>query len=284
VLLTRLTPHPQQARPVLTVLADVFLPLYFISVGMRIDAGTLLQPASWWFALVLIVLALLSKLVCAFGITARERLGGVDRVPEPEVGVGIGAAVLGGHDDRLGELAPELAPLGVDERFLAGDVRPVGMSCHGTVPATTSRHDQRGFDFFSWAECVRPGVLLAPADFAAGVLPPFAGLCGAAGLRGAAGAGFLTGEGGFAASTGFFAAGFGASRLAGAATGFPPTGPDSAGGSSRGLIVIALPACGLTTKGLGPGLPPATAVPSAARFGPAPGGGNGVLPAGRAAA
>jgi Kef-type K+ transport system membrane component KefB len=79
VLMTRLTPDPQEARPALTVLADVFLPLYFISVGMRIDAATLLQPASWWFALVLIVLALLSKLVCAFGITARERRGGVDR-------------------------------------------------------------------------------------------------------------------------------------------------------------------------------------------------------------
>ncbi|MFZ0407845.1 MAG: cation:proton antiporter [Cyanobium sp.] len=79
VLLTRLTPQPQEARPVLTVLADVFLPLYFISVGMRIDADTLLQPASWGFALVLIVLALLSKLVCGFGITERERRGGVDR-------------------------------------------------------------------------------------------------------------------------------------------------------------------------------------------------------------
>ena len=79
VLLARLSPLPEDGRPVLTVLADVFLPLYFISVGMRIDAHTLLRPASWWFALVLIVLALLSKLVCAFGITARERRGGVDR-------------------------------------------------------------------------------------------------------------------------------------------------------------------------------------------------------------
>jgi Kef-type K+ transport system membrane component KefB len=79
VLLARLSPLPEDVRPVLTVLADVFLPLYFISVGMRIDAHTLLRPASWWFALVLIVLALLSKLVCGFGITARERRGGVDR-------------------------------------------------------------------------------------------------------------------------------------------------------------------------------------------------------------
>ncbi len=79
VLLARLSPLPQDVRPVLTVLADVFLPLYFISVGMRIDAHTLLRPASWWFALVLIALALLSKLVCGFGITATERRGGVDR-------------------------------------------------------------------------------------------------------------------------------------------------------------------------------------------------------------
>ncbi len=79
MLLARLAPPPQEGHPLLTVLADVFLPLYFISVGMRVEAGTLLRPDSWWFALVLIVLALLSKLVCGFGITARERRGGVDR-------------------------------------------------------------------------------------------------------------------------------------------------------------------------------------------------------------
>jgi Kef-type K+ transport system membrane component KefB len=79
VLLARLAPLQQDVRSVLTVLSDVFLPLYFISVGMRIELATLLRPASWWFALVLIGLALLSKLVCGFGIGARDRQAGIDR-------------------------------------------------------------------------------------------------------------------------------------------------------------------------------------------------------------
>jgi Kef-type K+ transport system membrane component KefB len=79
VLLARLTPLQQDVRSVLTVLSDVFLPLYFISVGMRIELATLLRPASWWFALVLIGLAMLSKLVCGFGVGARDRQAGIDR-------------------------------------------------------------------------------------------------------------------------------------------------------------------------------------------------------------
>lgn len=78
VLLARLSPLAQDGRSVLTALAEVFLPLYFISVGMRIELATLLRPASWWFALVLIALALLSKLVCGLGISAADRRSGID--------------------------------------------------------------------------------------------------------------------------------------------------------------------------------------------------------------
>jgi hypothetical protein len=56
------------------------------------------------------------------------------------------------------------------------------------------------------------------------------------------------------------------------------------GSGAWGLMVIGLPTFGLTTKGFGPGFDPATGLPSAVRFGPAPGGGTGVFPAGRAAA
>ena len=45
-----------------------------------------------------------------------------------------------------------------------------------------------------------------------------------------------------------------------------------------------LPTFGFTTNGLGPGLPLMIGCPSAVRFGPEPGGGNGVFPGGRAAA
>ena len=57
--------------------------------------------------------------------------GGVDRIAQAEVHRGIAAPHLRRHDDRLGQLAPELAALVVDQGFLAGDVRPVGMAGHG---------------------------------------------------------------------------------------------------------------------------------------------------------
>jgi Kef-type K+ transport system membrane component KefB len=79
VLMARLGPVEGEVQRVLTVLSEVFLPLYFISVGMRISAGTLLQPAAWSLAAALIVMAVLSKLACGLGIDRRDRQAGVDR-------------------------------------------------------------------------------------------------------------------------------------------------------------------------------------------------------------
>ncbi|MFM7312536.1 MAG: cation:proton antiporter [Cyanobium sp.] len=83
VLMARLSPADAQLRPsvqpVLALLSDVFLPLYFISVGMRVEALTLLRPEAWAMASVLVAMALFSKLACAFGVTDRERAAGVDR-------------------------------------------------------------------------------------------------------------------------------------------------------------------------------------------------------------
>jgi Kef-type K+ transport system membrane component KefB len=79
VLMARLGPVEGEVQRVLTVLSEVFLPLYFISVGLRISAGTLLQPAAWSLAAALIVMAVLSKLACALGIDRRDRQAGVDR-------------------------------------------------------------------------------------------------------------------------------------------------------------------------------------------------------------
>jgi Kef-type K+ transport system membrane component KefB len=79
VLLGRLAPPRRRVRQVLAVLSEVFLPLYFIGVGMRIQADTLRQPAAWSLAALLIVVALLSKLACGLGIGERDRAAGVDR-------------------------------------------------------------------------------------------------------------------------------------------------------------------------------------------------------------
>ncbi|MFM8525621.1 MAG: cation:proton antiporter [Cyanobacteriota bacterium] len=58
---------------------EVFLPLYFIGVGQRIDATTLRDPQAWWLALVMIILGVICKLICGFGINRRDRIAGVDR-------------------------------------------------------------------------------------------------------------------------------------------------------------------------------------------------------------
>lgn len=89
VLLGRLAPMGQgsiearelrsELRSSLALLSDVFLPLYFIGVGMRIELATLQQLASWQMAVVLIALGVALKLICALGISRRDQAAGVDR-------------------------------------------------------------------------------------------------------------------------------------------------------------------------------------------------------------
>jgi Kef-type K+ transport system membrane component KefB len=85
VLLSRLAPMPDGSteasnlRNNLALLSEVFLPLYFISVGMRIQAGTMLQPAAWALALSLLLLAISCKLICALGISRQDQAAGIDR-------------------------------------------------------------------------------------------------------------------------------------------------------------------------------------------------------------
>lgn len=79
LLLARLSPLEQDVRAVLVLLSEVFLPLYFISVGMRVEAATLLTPGAWGMASVLVAMALVSKIACGLGITDRETSAGVDR-------------------------------------------------------------------------------------------------------------------------------------------------------------------------------------------------------------
>ncbi len=88
VLLNRLSPPTQAANAhqvngsasqVLVVLSEVFLPLYFIGVGMRVKLATLVEPRAWLLALVLLVLAMLSKLACGLGVSASDRRAGIDR-------------------------------------------------------------------------------------------------------------------------------------------------------------------------------------------------------------
>ncbi len=79
VLVARLTPPDEEIGQTLSVISDVFLPLYFISVGMRIQAASLAEPGAWGLAAVLVLLAMLTKLACGLGVSERDRACGVDR-------------------------------------------------------------------------------------------------------------------------------------------------------------------------------------------------------------
>ncbi|MFM8660237.1 MAG: cation:proton antiporter, partial [Cyanobium sp.] len=79
VLLNRLSPTPPVLGGWLSLLSEVFLPLYFISVGMRLQAGSLLQGQAWGLALTLLLLAFASKLLCGLGISVADRHAGIDR-------------------------------------------------------------------------------------------------------------------------------------------------------------------------------------------------------------
>jgi Kef-type K+ transport system membrane component KefB len=73
------SPEARELRSSLALLSDVFLPLYFIGVGMRIELSGLQQLASWQMAVVLTVLAVPLKLICGLGISRRDQAAGVDR-------------------------------------------------------------------------------------------------------------------------------------------------------------------------------------------------------------
>jgi Kef-type K+ transport system membrane component KefB len=61
------------------LITEVFLPLYFISVGMRLPLAALMDPRAWGLAAGLTALALLSKGACALGIWRDDVAAGIDR-------------------------------------------------------------------------------------------------------------------------------------------------------------------------------------------------------------
>ncbi|MFN9645131.1 MAG: cation:proton antiporter [Cyanobacteriota bacterium] len=80
MLLSRLQGADDGAmRRTFELVTEVFLPLYFISVGMRLPLAALQDPRAWGLLAGLTILALLSKAACAFGIWPADVASGVDR-------------------------------------------------------------------------------------------------------------------------------------------------------------------------------------------------------------
>jgi Kef-type K+ transport system membrane component KefB len=81
-------------------LASLFVPLFFVLMGIQVDVLSLVTRESVAFGAVLIVVAVAGKLACAAGVVGRgiNRLAvGIGMVPRGEVGLifaGIGAALV----------------------------------------------------------------------------------------------------------------------------------------------------------------------------------------------
>jgi Kef-type K+ transport system membrane component KefB len=66
-------------RRTFELITEVFLPLYFISVGMRLPLAALQDSRAWGLAAGITVLALISKAACALGIWRQDGAAGIDR-------------------------------------------------------------------------------------------------------------------------------------------------------------------------------------------------------------
>jgi Kef-type K+ transport system membrane component KefB len=90
-------------------LFELFVPLFFVLIGIQVDLGSLADPVAVGLGAVLVVAAIAGKLACALGVLER----GVDRlavaigmIPRGEVGLifaGIGASLTLGRQPILSQ-------------------------------------------------------------------------------------------------------------------------------------------------------------------------------------
>lgn len=87
-------------RELLTPLSNVFVPLFFVLMGLQVNLASLAAPSALALGSLLIVCAIFGKLACAFGVVGRgiRRLPvGIGMIPRGEVGLifaGIGTRVM----------------------------------------------------------------------------------------------------------------------------------------------------------------------------------------------
>jgi len=62
----------------LTPFAQFLIPLYFITVGMRVPQAALMEPSAWGLGFGLFALAFAGRVLCAQGIGAKQKREGVD--------------------------------------------------------------------------------------------------------------------------------------------------------------------------------------------------------------
>ena len=87
-------------RELLVPLSELFVPLFFVLMGLQVDLSTLVEPSALALGITLIVSAIVGKLVCGLGVVGpgiRRLAVGIGMIPRGEVGLifaGIGARVM----------------------------------------------------------------------------------------------------------------------------------------------------------------------------------------------
>ena len=87
-------------QDLLTPVTTIFVPIFFVLMGMKVDLRTFANPAILGFALLLTIAAIVGKQICSLAVAERglNRLAvGVGMVPRGEVGLivaGIGATLV----------------------------------------------------------------------------------------------------------------------------------------------------------------------------------------------
>ena len=87
-------------RELLVPLSELFVPLFFVLMGLQVDLSTLVEPSALALGITLIVSAIVGKLLCGLGVVGsgiRRLAVGIGMIPRGEVGLifaGIGARVM----------------------------------------------------------------------------------------------------------------------------------------------------------------------------------------------
>jgi Kef-type K+ transport system membrane component KefB len=90
-------------------LSSLFVPLFFVLIGIQVHLGSLASPVVFGFGIVLTICALVGKLACALGVVGRgvNRLAvAIGMIPRGEVGLifaGIGTSLTIGGEPVLSQ-------------------------------------------------------------------------------------------------------------------------------------------------------------------------------------
>ena len=105
----RVTEEKATLSELLHPLSSLFVPLFFVLIGIQVHLGSLASPAVLGFGVVLTICALVGKLACALGVVGRgvNRLAvAIGMIPRGEVGLifaGIGTSLTIGGEPILSQ-------------------------------------------------------------------------------------------------------------------------------------------------------------------------------------